>query len=421
MSGDQKNTAHENAIGWLILLAIMIVIAWLIWPMIDDPIKSAVRWVRWAEISLIALFVDDENYRIMWNGAPVSLQTVKDALPRLETQDMTAQHFHLMSMMAMQPVRWILIAILGLMGLWAYSYGPGTQYRRKLNLDGLIGVQARIFKVIAPFVKFNPARQPPRPPGSPVPAELPSFAEALGPEEWLAYNQIPIPDGKVDEQATYRAFAKQLGPRWQGAQSLPPYKQVLLAAFCLKAARKRREGDDMLGQIAECWSFEKGLDLKSKPKLVAEARRVLANKDIAGPVLKKCNFHAFQTTALLRGLQTAREEGGVLAPAQFVWLRAHDRTLWYPLNNLGRQGFHMEAIGAMAHFKAEKMTNRPIPRPKLADAVGSIVEYMNSARARPVPQLDYSGTKKRGIKKPKNSGIKKPAKKTAHKPASKAA
>jgi intracellular multiplication protein IcmP len=246
-----------------------------------------------------------------------------------------------------------------------------------------------------------------------VPAELPLFAEALGPEEWLAYNQIPIPDGKVDQQALYLAFTRQLGPRWQGVKSLPPYKQILLAAFCLKAARKRTDGDSMLGRVAECWDHEKGLQLNRDKKLLSDARRVLANKDICGKTMQKVNMHAFQTTAMLRALQTAREEGGVLAPAQFVWLRGFDRTLWYPLNNLGRQGFHMEAIGAMAHFKAEKLTNRPIPRPKLGDAMGSITEYIGSRRARPIPQLDYSGSKKRGIKKPKNSGVKKPKKKAA--------
>jgi Fic family protein len=41
----------------------------------------------------------------------------------------------------------------------------------------------------------------------------------------------------------------------------------------------------------------------------------------------------------------------------------------------------MEALGAMAHFKAEKMTRRPIPRPKLDYAVGSITEYMSDLSA----------------------------------------
>lgn len=413
MSGDQKNTSHENAIGWIILGAILLVVGWLLWPTVEGPVKSGVRWLRWAEITMISLFIDDSEYQLIWNDVPVTMETLREALPRINPQELTGEHFALMSAMAMQPIRFLLIALLGAMGLWAYMAGPGTQFRRKLNLDGLINVQARVFKVISPFTKFNPSHQPPRPPGSPVPAELPLFAEALGPEEWLAYNQIPIPDGQVDEQAAYLAFARQLGPRWQGVKTLPPYKQILLAAFCLKAARKRVESDDILGRLASCWDHEKGLQLNRDKRLFAEARRILANKDISGPVLQKANHHAFQTTALLRALQTAREEGGVLAPAQFVWLRGHDRTLWYPLNNLGRQGFHMEALGAMAHFKAEKLTNRPIPRPKLTDAINSITEYMSSRRARPIPQLDYSNSKKRGIKKPKNSGIKKPKAKKA--------
>ena len=101
----------------------------------------------------------------------------------------------------------------------------------------------------------------------------------------------------------------------------------------------------------------------------------------------------------MRALATARDEGGVLAPAQFVWLRAYNRALWYPMNNLGRQSFHMEALGAMSHYRAEKITQRPVPVPKLGDAIETIVEYMGSALARPLPQMDYSQSKKRGVKK----------------------
>jgi intracellular multiplication protein IcmP len=53
----------------------------------------------------------------------------------------------------------------------------------------------------------------------------------------------------------------------------------------------------------------------------------------------------------------------------------------------------------MSHFKMEKMTQRPIPTPKVDFAVDTIKEYMGSIRARPIPQLDYSGSKKRGVKK----------------------
>jgi intracellular multiplication protein IcmP len=76
--------------------------------------------------------------------------------------------------------------------------------------------------------------------------------------------------------------------------------------------------------------------------------------------------------------------------------------LWYPLNNIGRQSHHMEALGAICHYKAEKMAQRPIPRPKMEDAVKTIAEYLASSNARPIPALDYSKSKKRAIKKVKS-------------------
>ena len=405
--GGQKNTTHDSAIGWFILGGIFVVLFLIFWYFFEYQMKDLLRMFRLAEIKLAALFLD-ESYMVDVHGSALSpVATIPD-IEKLRPEQLDGSILDVISRLAMEPVRLPIALLIGAMGLWTLTAGPGTQYRRKMNIDSLIAVQSKNFPAIRPFIKVNPAKQPPRPPGAHVPAELPLFAEALGPEEWIAYNQIPIPDGNLDENATYIAFTKQLGPRWQGPLRLPPYKQVLLASFCLKAARKRKECDDMLGRLAICWSQEGKLQLSRDKTLLKEARAVLKNKKIAGTVLSKCNQHAFQTTALLRGLQTAREEGGVLAPAQFVWLRGYDRHLWYPLNNLGRQAYHMESLGAMAHFKAEKITRRPIPKPKIDDAVNSISDYINSARARPIPQLDYGKSKKRGIKQPK-AGVRKPA------------
>ena len=407
MSDQKANTSYENTIGWAMMLIILALLFIFFWYFHEYDVKNAVRWLRWGEMKLVSLVVD-EDYTVPFQQYDVNLHQWVEAVPNIPKERLDNQTMGVISALALEPIKWILVAIFSLMGLWCMNYGPGTNNRRKMDLSGLIRAQSGVFPVIAPFIKFNPSAQPPRPPGAPVPAELPPFAEALGPEEWLAYHSIPIPDGKIDRGAAYMAFAKQLGPRWQGWEKLPPYKQILLACFCLKAARKRKDSDLMIGRVARCWSLEKGLQLSGDSKLLRDARGVLKNRDLSGPMLRKMNQHAFQTTALLRALATAREEGGVLAPATFVWLRGYDRTLWYPLNNLGRQAFHMEALGAMAHYKAEKMTMRPIPRPKVEAAIDSIDSYIHSDKARPIPQLDYKNSKKRGIKKPKNSGIKKP-------------
>lgn len=399
---DQKHGASDAAFGWGILALIFAGLAYLIWHFFSVQILDSMRWLRYGEMWIVSHFVSND-YTFIWRGQRVPFFDTMALARDMPAERIDGNFISLISTAALLPLKWMVVAFFLAIGTWALLRGPGTQHRTKYSLDTLIRRMANIFPIIAPFIEFNPSNQPPRAPGAPVPAELPPFAEALGPEEWLAYNSIPAPNGKVDEMAAFKAFTRQLGPRWKGAQSLPPYKQILLASFCLKAARKRNDADEMLGRLALCWSQKNGLSLSKDSKLLKEARAVLRNRDLAARTLSKCNQHAWQTTALLRGLLTAREEGGVLAPAQFVWLRSYDRALWYPLNNLGRQSFHMEAVGAMAHFKAEKMAQRPIPVPKVKDAANSIAEYMQSSNARPVPQLDYSQSKKRGIKKLKTA------------------
>ncbi len=390
------NTLYENGIGWSILLIIIAILVYIFWYYHATEVRNIIRWFRYGEMWVLSWFISDD-YNILYNGKKFNWQAGFDVAPDYRADQLTFQHLGYFSALTMQPIKWLYLLLCGIGAFWCLASGPNTQFRKTLSLEGLIKYQGKNFRIISPFIKFNPTKQKPRPPGSPVPAELPMFAEALGPEEWLAYNSIPAPDGKIDEAASAKAFEQQLGERWKGPNALKPYQQVLLAAFCLKASRKRADCDDMLGRLATCWG-ESGLKLGRNRSLLRDARRVLKDSALAGKTLSQCNRHAFVTTALLRALAFARSEGGVLAPAQFVWLRAHDRTLWYPLNNMGRQSFHMEAMGAMAHFKAERMTQRPIPMPKMGNAVKTIKEYMASQRARPIPQLDYSGSKKKGIK-----------------------
>lgn len=399
--GNADNSLHSNAIGWAILLVVFAALAWLFWYFNDAQVRSLIRWIRYGEMWLISFFVD-EDFTVPFNGQLMNWQAGFETTPNYRAEELGYIHLSYFTALAMQPFKYVFMGLCALGAFWVLFYGPQTQYRSKLNLEGLIRRQASNFPAIAPFIDFNPGTMPPRPPGAPVPAELPLFAEALGPEEWLAYHSIPAPDGQLDEKALKTAFQKQLIGRWKGPMALEPYQQILLAAFCLKAARKRKESDAMLGRLALCWSAKKGLNLRRDKKLLREAKAVLKNKDLAGGTLRMTNRHAFVTTALIRALTYAREEGGVLAPAQFVWLRGHDRRLWYPLNNAGRQSFHMEALGAMSHYRAEKITQRPIPVPKMEHAIETMQNYMQSARARPIPSLDYSGSNKRGIKKVKS-------------------
>lgn len=403
MADGKPDGMNEKFVGWLIIFAVLAAIGFLFYVMYTPEILNALRWFRYAEMWVVAQIMPDDYQVTLHTGDTVVLKEWLESTAKIPAGRLNFSLYTAITAVALMPYKWFTIVVIALIGLWALFKGPGSDYIEVFNLDGFIRFQSGAFPIIEPFVNFNPSKQPPRAPGDPVPAELPLFAEALGPEEWLAYNQIPVKDDVLDQQSLFTQFAKQLGSRWKGVKGLAPYKQILLAAFCLKASRKRGEADEMLGRIARCWSHDKGLQLSKDKTLLRDARKILRNKDLSHYTIQKCKQHGWQTTALVRALNTAREEGGVLAPGQFVWLRGHDRTLWYPLNNLGRQSFHMEAVGAMAHYRLEKRAERPIPKPKVQEAVNTIVDYMNSNNARPIPTLDYKGSSKRGIKKLKTT------------------
>ena len=52
-------------------------------------------------------------------------------------------------------------------------------------------------------------------------------------------------------------------------------------------------------------------------------------------------------------LEMARIDG-VLASAEFLWLKPVDRRMWYMLNCVGRQTAVAEIAGLFAHWQAEK-------------------------------------------------------------------
>jgi intracellular multiplication protein IcmP len=70
-------------------------------------------------------------------------------------------------------------------------------------------------------------------------------------------------------------------------------------------------------------------------------------------------------------------------------MRAHERGLWYPLNNLGRRSYHTEGAGTMAHYMAEKAAGKALPVPRLETAVLTMVQYWSRETGAPtVPPRD---------------------------------
>jgi intracellular multiplication protein IcmP len=286
--------------------------------------------------------------------------------------------------------RWPAALLLAGIGLYTLFFSPHNKFRTKHTLESFINTQAKMWPVISPIVKFNPSNSG-RILGGEVPDKLPMFAEPLSPEEWISWNRIPVVNGIPDRDATRRAFIQQLGPRWTGMDSAPPHIKGLIAAFAIKGAQKREESDDLLGRLALAWSPEKGLRMDAA--LTSDVAKILRDPELGGKTVHITDQHAWRTTAMLGLLRWARAQGGVLAPAQFVWLRAEDRALWYPLNNLGRRSFHSEGAGAMAHFMAEQAAQKPLPIPRVDTAYATLHTYLHDENRPSVPIPPREGAK----------------------------
>lgn len=380
----QQKSPHEEFILAGIVLFLVIGIAWVIWTVFKVELTNALRWVRLGEMYIAGMITDDQYHINHPQAGPQYLEKWKEWLPHADPRNISTEYIKVMTSLTMQPLKIVFAGLFGLMALWAIFKGPGNHFRRKMSLDTLMAEQAKMFPVVHPFIEFNPNKLKGRAPGDPIPAKLPLFSEALAPEEWVAYHDIAFKEGKLEYAKTYRALAKQLGPRWQGPEKAPIHVRGLYAAFALKSVRKRKESDHLLEEMAMSWSGKSGF--KPSVQLRHKINKIIKDQKICGDLNKVTRRHAYQATALLRALQRSREEGGVLAPAQFLWLRGHDRLLWYPLHNLGRKSYHAEAAGALSHFTNELIAEQKIPSPRYDEVIKVIEDILTGPDARPVPK-----------------------------------
>lgn len=165
-----------------------------------------------------------------------------------------------------------------------------------------------------------------------------------------------------------QVFVRQLGKRWEGIDALNMPTKALFAAFAARLHEDIDEARDLLAQIS--WSSRKGkLDFKGVDEMIRKYRY----HDV---VEKVTNEHAFVLTVMGSMLESTRTLG-VLASADFLWLKPLDRRLWFMLNSVGRQVPFVEAAGPYAHWIYEKHLGKRVVTPMVKEAVNALEDSMN--------------------------------------------
>ena len=390
-----------------LIITFVVVMAGLygLWYFFEGPIVSVLRWVKLGELHLVAVFTDRFDAAIR----ALPQMTVQPHAEKLQPGDLDAWTFWNISAALGDIMRWPVGLVLGGSAFWMLFHAPTAKFKNKYDLEGLMRIQSQSWPTISPVIDFDPGKTSARIPGAAVPAELPLFAESLSPDEWVVWARIPVNENEPDKEGIRQALIAQLGPRWDGLTGLKPHHRALLAAFALKGAQKRRESDDLLGLVAQGWTprgdgREGGLVLGDAAQ--ARINQVLNDKSLLDPALEQAARHGYRTTALLGVLRWARDQGGVLAPAQFLWLRGQDRALWYPLNNLGRRSYHAEAAGAMAHYMAERAAEnnrgRALLMPRVETAIPPIIDYIRDlhVKGNTLPPLQEGAPQRIAGKRP---------------------
>ena len=180
-----------------------------------------------------------------------------------------------------------------------------------------------------------------------------------------------------------------MGAEWSRRDDAAPSVRCMLAVFALHGVQRREEAAGLLGLLSEglpVHGSDGGLGpatpLAFDPKTLAVADRVLVELSVAAWALEIMDAHHFTTPGLMSVLNAARLRSGVLAPAQFAFLKLVDRRLWYALHSLGFEADgplahphpsqRIEAIGARAHWAAERLVGAPIPTPEFEAAIAAI-------------------------------------------------
>ena len=362
--GGQQDPTFGLALG-MIFVGVLI---WLIYKSNQEGIHYTILQLRNIELWITT--------QVMWLGSFFSPAMAEQAA--LMDQDRRA-------MMARPPsaytwsdisaislyvggyIRWLAAAVLLVIAWYMIFKYPQSVLRRRHSLSTFIKYQVKRWPSIAPIVKNDPLHD-----------KEGQWLEALDPREWAERHGVDIEDGAPDRESARSAFTRQLRRPWTEVTELPPYLQALVAAFVLRGNKKGSDCEEILTRLSRGAAAHGSADkaLAKDAKLTKMVMKTLKDTKMMAEPVKVARQHAWVETSMAALLDWARINGGVLASADFLWLKLDDRAMWYVLNSVGRPTIMVEASGAIAHWRAEIVTRRPMPEPDVDEAVFGLEEYL---------------------------------------------
>lgn len=362
--GQQQQGSGDNSMDFLWLIVLIVGGIAVLWYFAHNQISNFVLQVRLYEIYFIEYILS--GYAKIAEFAKLPIPNTDSLVTALGFINSSPDNVKIAQLVSVSNiVGWYLtfpiFAFIMILAFITYFTNIASRFRHIYSMESLKKSEHRIWPQVTPVLKVDLVKKD---------LDEGPWAMSLTPMLFAKKHHLLIENrenGKVNvtlnEGAAFRVFALQLGQFWREIETLPLHIQALFAIFLCRANHDREAGDVLLNQIAKSSLSEK-LDFSGTKELVKKH----INSKFAKYAVSR---HAYILTVMATLLELARTDG-VLATAEFLWLKPIDRPLWYMLNAVGRQTAFPEVGGAFAHWIAEKKADRALRVPMVDESVKAL-------------------------------------------------
>lgn len=364
---------------WLIVMVIAFIVG--AWYFGRVYIVSAIYFVRKFEVMLINFFLEFYGKLAIKFGLPfpdttdlvVAIGAIHDGPSKTMGFGVVADVSTTVGLYLTIPVAIILVVLAFLV----FRSNIGAKFKRIHSMDSLRQSEIKLWHMLEPVNKLKLVDEN---------IDKGPWAMSVSPKMFAEKNDLLIKDFSqakpvitVRKGSATRVFSLQLKQYFSKIDTLPDHAQAVFAVCAARANRDRKISDSLIEQFSRS-AAAGSIDYTGVKEAIA---KYINTKEVQYVVQR----HGYILTLMASMLELGRADG-VLATAEFLWLKPIDRDLWYMLNSVGRQTPFSEVAGAYSHWLVEKKLQRPLKIPMVEQAVISLEDAISEILFDPKDEVE---------------------------------
>ncbi len=343
----QQQTSDHSEMGVFYVIALCLGITLLVYFVFHQYIVDVVFGIKKFELSLIILF--NHKYQLLMNWCNHVSQS------RVSLEDMKY-----LALITGEISKKLLCTLSAVIGILLLLFHPVRRYKSSYSMRTLSQRMQKSFADV--YLPENQCKD----------LMKGDFSMALSPIEFISQHNLQSHDKKLDIHKSYGVLCRQLGQVGSDELIDSQALYILYAGLIAFVAHDRKLGRRILQCATQWYMSSSWLDkYRCKKRLSNAVESSIRRYEHVEKVRSIAAKHHYNSTLLCELLEHARK-GGIVPNASFLWLKKEDRTLWYALNNVGREAVFVEAAAITAHWQAEKMLNTKITTPMIKPAIEAL-------------------------------------------------